>query len=212
MPEFEMRHLSMGARIALMWLAESLVLGLLLAILGSDFIENWLAGLAVVLGLGLLNALLRPILVALSIRPGIWIYGILTWLLDAGLLWLAGRFLPGFAIDGVLTPLLVGFGMGVFTLSFGDLLAIDDDAYYHHVVRNIVHFYGKPEESQKARRALSRDRRPIRTNSVPGAGHGPDADSERLVGFWQPPSDRLGMRPVITNLGQPGRHPAGQQP
>ncbi|UCG24513.1 MAG: phage holin family protein [Chloroflexota bacterium] len=150
MPQFEMRHLPLGARVALMWLAEALVLGLLLAVLSGVTIESWPAGAVVVLGLGLLNALLRPILVSLSIRPTIWVYGLLTWSLDAGLLWLAGRFLPGIAVDGVLPPLLVGFGMGVFTVSFGDLLAIDDDdAYYHHVVRNIVHFYGKPEQSQK---------------------------------------------------------------
>jgi uncharacterized membrane protein YvlD (DUF360 family) len=133
-----------------MWLTEALVLGLLLAILSGVTIESWPAGVGVVLGLGLLNALLRPILISLSIRPTIWVYGLLTWSLDAGLLWLAGRFLPGIAVDGALPPLLVGFGMGVFTVSFGDLLAIDDDdAYYHHVVRNIVHFYGKPEQSQK---------------------------------------------------------------
>ena len=149
MPQFEMKHLSLGARVALMWLAEALVLGLLLALFHGVTVKNWPAGLVMVLGLALLNALLRPILVTLSIRPTIWVYGLLTWSFDAGLLWLAGRFLPGFAVDGALPPLLVGFGMGVFTVSFGDLLAIDDDdAYYHHVVRNIVHFYGKPEQSQ----------------------------------------------------------------
>ena len=80
----------------------------------------------------------------------------------------------------------------VFTVSFGDLLAIDDDdAYYHHVVRNIVHFYGKPEQSQKPgvlfleidglserilRQAMTKDLMPTLKGWL-------DSGSHRLIGW-----------------------------
>jgi len=65
------------------------------------------------------------------------------------MVWLAGEFVPGFAISGAWPVLLVALGMAVTSVSFSDLLAIDDDdSYYHHVVRHIIDLYGRPEKTE----------------------------------------------------------------
>ena len=50
MPQFEMRHLPLGARVALMWLAEALVLGLLLAVLPGVSRSGVTIAIAMLLG------------------------------------------------------------------------------------------------------------------------------------------------------------------
>jgi uncharacterized membrane protein YvlD (DUF360 family) len=145
-----MRHLRLNIRIALMWVAEAITIGVLILVIPGITAETWAAGLLVIVLMGLLNTLIRPVLVYLSIPPTVWTYGIVTLATNVLLIWLAGQFLPGFTVVGIWPPLLVALGMGLFTVSFGDLLAIDDDdSYYHHVVSNIVAFYGKPKTNDK---------------------------------------------------------------
>ena len=148
MLDINIRHMPWSLRVLLMWAAETVILFLLLLWFRSLTLANWLPILFVSLIIGLLNALVRPVLVYLSIVPKIWYYAGTTFVLDAALLWLAGQFIPDLAPLAVWPALLVAFLMALVTNSFGDILAIDDDdSYYHHIVSDIVAFYGKPEKS-----------------------------------------------------------------
>lgn len=192
MPELEMRHLPWSVRTVLMWTVEAVALAVLLLLIPGISLESWGSALLLIALLALLNALIRPVLVYLSLSPTLWVYGGLTLALDTFLIWLAGQYLPGFSVDGIWPAFFVAFCMALFTLSFGDLLAIDDDdSYYHHVVKNIVKFYGQPEKCDIPGilfleiDGLSESilRQAIRDGYMPTLAGWLEAGSHRLVGW-----------------------------
>jgi putative membrane protein len=56
--------------------------------------------------LGLLNAVVRPVLLVLTLPVTIITLGLFVFVLDAIVLWLAGALVPGFTVDGFLPALL----------------------------------------------------------------------------------------------------------
>jgi uncharacterized membrane protein YvlD (DUF360 family) len=111
--------------------------------------DSWNTALLVIAVIGFLNALVRPMLIFFKLPPTLLTFGLATLLGNGLMMWLAGEFIPGFAVSGVWPVLLVALGMAATSVSFSDLLAIDDDdSYYHHVVRHIVDLYGRPEKTE----------------------------------------------------------------
>lgn len=67
---------------------------------GVDFHENYLSLWVMALVLGVLNAILRPILLITTLPLNILTLGLLTLVINALLFWLAGSIAPGFTIEG----------------------------------------------------------------------------------------------------------------
>jgi uncharacterized membrane protein YvlD (DUF360 family) len=110
--------------------------------------DSWSTALLVIAVIGFLNALVRPMLVFFKLSPTLLTFGLATSLVNGLMMWLAGEFMPGLAVSGVWPVLLVALGMATISVSFSDLLAIDDDdSYYHHVVRHIIDLYGRPKKT-----------------------------------------------------------------
>jgi uncharacterized membrane protein YvlD (DUF360 family) len=148
MIDFNIRHMPWLLRVLLMWIVETMILFLLIFWFSTITLADWLPVLFVSLVIGLLNALVRPVLVYFSIVPKIWYYAGTTFVLDATLLWLVSQYLPELAPLALWPALIIALVMALVTNSFGDILAIDDDdSYYHHIVSDVVAFYGKPEKS-----------------------------------------------------------------
>ncbi len=86
----------------------------------SDF---WIALLAALV-IALLNVLVKPVLVLLSLPINILTLGLFTWVLDALLVLLAAYLVPGFSVDGFLTALLFALATSIVSFVINKLVDI----------------------------------------------------------------------------------------
>jgi putative membrane protein len=77
---------------AALWVAASLIPGIALADVGSTLLAA--------LVLGLINAIVRPVLVFLTLPITLVTLGLFIFVLNAFCLWLTSRLVPGFAVHG----------------------------------------------------------------------------------------------------------------
>lgn len=95
-----------------------------LALLGTAYfvpgieVINFTTALFAALVLGLLNTFLRPFLLVLTLPVNLITFGLFSWIISAGVLWLTARVVPGFEVNGFM-PALVG---GVVLAFFASLL------------------------------------------------------------------------------------------
>jgi putative membrane protein len=88
-------------RILLLWILNSLALYLVTMLLpGVHIVEWWPHALIAVLVLGLVNAVVRPILVILTLPITLVTLGLFLLVLNALLFWAVGSMLEGFRVDG----------------------------------------------------------------------------------------------------------------
>lgn len=71
-------------------------------------IEGFFTALVVAVVLGLANALIRPILIILTLPLNIITLGLFSFVITALLVMLTGAIVPGFAVAGFVTALLFG--------------------------------------------------------------------------------------------------------
>lgn len=74
----------------------------------------WYALIAAVV-LGLVNAIIKPILILFTLPITILTLGLFTFVINAALIWVVASFLPGFAVDGFVAALLGGLVMWVIS-------------------------------------------------------------------------------------------------
>ena len=77
--------------------------------------------------LGLLNAVLRPVLVVLTAPLWIITFGLFLIVVNAAMLWLAGVMVPGFAVDGFLAAILGAIVLSVISFFTGSIGKKDKD-------------------------------------------------------------------------------------
>jgi putative membrane protein len=98
-----------------------LVLNALVLLLVAHLIEgirvsSFGTALIAALVLGLLNALVKPILFILTLPINVLTLGLFTFVINAFILWLAAAIVPGFAIDRFLTALLAAIVMALINM------------------------------------------------------------------------------------------------
>ena len=71
--------------------------------------------------LGLLNAVLRPVLVVLTAPLWIITFGLFLIVVNAVMLWLAAVLVPGFTVDGFLAAILGAIVLSVVSLFTGSI-------------------------------------------------------------------------------------------
>lgn len=69
-------------------------------------VENFLTALLAAAVLGILNAILRPLLIILTLPINILTFGIFTFIINAGLLMLVSEIITGFHVSGFWTAIL----------------------------------------------------------------------------------------------------------
>lgn len=104
---------------AALWAAASLVPGIVV----SDGLGSLLVAALVV---GLLNALVKPVLVVLTLPLTIVTLGLFLLVLNGFLLWLAGALAPGLHLEGLLAAILGAAVMSVVGMVL-DGLILDED-------------------------------------------------------------------------------------
>ena len=88
------------ARLLLTWLLNAVALLAVAALLPSIHIASLGSALAAALLLGLINTLLRPILVLLTLPVTLLTLGLFLLVLNGLLFWAAGSLIDGFVVDG----------------------------------------------------------------------------------------------------------------
>lgn len=95
------------------WLISALIVIVVAYILPGVHVENFLTALTVALVLGVLNLLIRPLIILLTLPITLVTFGLFLVVINALLLLLTDAIVPGFTIDGfwwaVLYSLLVSF-------------------------------------------------------------------------------------------------------
>jgi uncharacterized membrane protein YvlD (DUF360 family) len=123
-------------RLLLVWIGEALGLALLAWILPGVEVKG-LEGAFVAAGLiGLLNALLYPLLASLIASIALLTFGLLTLVLNVGLVLAADAITPAFNVEGFGSALVLVLGLALVNSIVTGALAIDDEgSFYRSVVR-----------------------------------------------------------------------------
>lgn len=95
------------------WLVYSLAIGITAYLLPGVHVESVTAAIVAALVLGLINAILKPVLVILTLPVTILTLGLFILVINALLILLAANIVPGFAVDGFWWALLFGIVLSV---------------------------------------------------------------------------------------------------
>jgi putative membrane protein len=87
-------------RLLLIWLINAAALLALKYIMPSITVDSFVTALIVALVLGLINTVIRPIFVILTLPVTILTLGLFIFVINGLLFWAVGSFVPGFHVDG----------------------------------------------------------------------------------------------------------------
>ena len=95
------------------WVVSAMVIFSIAYILPGTTVVDFAAALVVALVLGIINALLKPVLLILTLPINILTLGLFTFILNALLIILVSNIVPGFIVDGFLAALIFGIVLSV---------------------------------------------------------------------------------------------------
>jgi len=95
------------------WVVSAMVIFSIAYILPGATVVDFTAALVVALVLGIINALLKPVLLILTLPINILTLGLFTFILNALLIILVSNIVPGFIVDGFLAALIFGIVLSV---------------------------------------------------------------------------------------------------
>ena len=87
-------------QLLLRWILNALALLLVTRVVPGVTVDGFYAALVVALVLGIVNALLRPILVFLTLPINLLTLGLFTFVINALLFWFVSTFVKGFNVSG----------------------------------------------------------------------------------------------------------------
>jgi len=126
------------------------VIGMLLMTLLLDGLYFDTLGVAIVAVafIGLLNALLWPILSRILLPFAVFTGGLLFLVLNGFMIWLASQFLDGFEVNNLWTGIITALGVTAINVILSTLFTIDDDgSYYRNVIAKRMRKQGKVIET-----------------------------------------------------------------
>lgn len=89
-----------GMRLLLVWLLNALALIAVAYLMPSVSVANFASALIAALVLGLVNAIIRPVLVLLTLPVTVLTLGLFIFVINGLLFWAVGSLLAGFAVAG----------------------------------------------------------------------------------------------------------------
>ncbi len=123
-------------RIVLIWAIESLALVLMSFLLDGLQIDSIGTAIVAAAAIGLLNALLWPLLSYIILPFALLTLGIAALVLNGVIIYFAGQLIDGFTVATVGTAVWVAIGLTAINAIMSSLLTIDDDtSYYRNVIR-----------------------------------------------------------------------------
>lgn len=100
------------------WLVSTLVIFALANILPGVTVDSFTSALIAALILGIINAVLKPILLLLTLPINLLTLGLFTFVINALLILLAARIVPGFHIDGFISAFIFGIALSIVNFFF----------------------------------------------------------------------------------------------
>ncbi|MFH1207554.1 MAG: phage holin family protein [Patescibacteria group bacterium] len=101
--------------ILLRWLLNALALMAVAYLVPGFHASSFYTALIVALVLGILNAIIKPVIVILTLPINILTLGLFTFVINAGLILLVSTVVKGFTVDGFITALIGGVILWVFS-------------------------------------------------------------------------------------------------
>lgn len=184
------RHLA--ARVLVTWAIEIVGIVALARVVPGLVIRDPGGAAGAVILLSLINALVRPILIYLTLPFTVLSFGLLTFLLNALMLVVVDRLVAGIEVRGPIAALLGGVGLAGINTVLAALLALDEEeSFYRNVVKRLA---------RRSAGAVATDtpgvvmiqidglsvgvlRQAIRTGVVPNIARWVRVGSHRLVGW-----------------------------
>jgi putative membrane protein len=185
-------------RVLVIWVIEVLGLLFMAWLLRGVQVEGLLAAVGAVAAIGVLNALLWPLLSYLILPFAVLTLGFLSLILNAGLVLLAGELVTGFQVEGLWPAVWLTLGLTAINTILSSLLTLDDDnSWYRNVVQRRMRRRGRriaggqPADSavpgilflELDGLALPVLARAIRGGYMPTLAHWLESGSHRLVGW-----------------------------
>ena len=127
-------------RILVVFGIDMVALGMMALVLPGLSLATWETDLWGVAVIGLLNALLRPALLFLTLPFAVFSFGLWTLLLNAGMIMLAAReIVPGLTVENWGVAIVAALGLAAINTFITGLLSLnDEDSFYHNVVRRLA--------------------------------------------------------------------------
>ena len=95
-------------KILINWLISAMVIVVVSYIVPGVHVDGFMSALAVALVLGIINAFLKPLLIILTLPINILTLGLFTFVINAVLIMLVGKIVPGFSVNGFLWAFIFG--------------------------------------------------------------------------------------------------------
>lgn len=95
-------------KLILRWFVNAVTLLAATQIITGFHVSSFYAALVAALVLGLLNAIIRPILILLTLPVTIVTLGLFTFVINGALVWFMATFVKGVSVEGFLPALAVG--------------------------------------------------------------------------------------------------------
>ena len=111
------------AYILFRWIINAVALLLVANIVPGFTIDSFYSALIAALVLGLVNALVRPLFLILTLPVTILTLGLFTFVINAFMIWLVSTVVKGFTIDGFVPALLAALLLWVCSLLTNWLIA-----------------------------------------------------------------------------------------
>jgi uncharacterized membrane protein YvlD (DUF360 family) len=129
----------LAKRAAVSVVIAALALILTIAIMPGITLTRPVSIVAAIIVIGILNALVRPIILGLVAPVSIVLVGIVTILFQVGMIWILGPLVPGIQVDSFLTAFIGSFVFAAFHMVFSAIVSLDPErSYYGTLVRQLV--------------------------------------------------------------------------
>ncbi len=123
-------------RISIIWLIQFVGILVAVRIIDGFIIDTYQTALELALVLGLLNALLWPVLTRITLALTVFTFGLATLVFNGLFVLIAAELVPGVEVASLWSAIGVAFWLTVVTTIFSTLFSIDDDSsYYRNVVK-----------------------------------------------------------------------------
>ena len=137
-------------RVLIIWAIEVLALLLMAWLLPGVRVGSLAAAIAAVAAIGVLNALLWPILSYVVLPFAVLTLGLFSLALNGVFVLLVSLFVPGFEVATLWDGIAVTLGLTAINAILSSLLTIDDDnSFYRNVVRRRIQRRTKPVETDE---------------------------------------------------------------
>jgi len=103
-------------KIIINWLLSTLIILIVAYVLPGVYVSSFTAALLAALVIGVINAIIRPILIILTLPINIITLGLFTLVINALLLMLAAAVVPGLSIDSFLWAIVFSIFLFIFNV------------------------------------------------------------------------------------------------